>query len=612
MRCALLVSLAANTRQCRRLFSTARSFGDLGVDAKLVAALGKELQIHMPTSMQGDLLQHTVHSPTANLLVRQPTGSGKTLALAVSLLTLALRDHQALGDLGLSPSEAFAVQAANSVVVVPNRELAFQIESWITRLLDSAYPEANRHRFVGRFVSGSPYETQQRGVLKRHGVPAIIVGTPRSLLELAFPASGESLIDIRAPSLLQALANGEEVEALMAQKDFDKIESFRGVRRLVLDEVDAMLRLPNRHATERQKKLRREKPKPGQVFVDRLMDTLGITQIAKRLRPPAAPAPVVRKSSARGWHKHSDIELARKGSSPPPPLARRRIEPQFNVVGPRSLQIIALSATANKDLRNWMVHRGWMLGRPLAIDNASASIEVPSETTHHCLVIENDRAIRNLREKVPAASPEETPLSSSRSQSQALEEDEELSKDGARDAEHKNLEHSMMEQMSEVAANVIRAIDPQGSVIIFTRSDASTAQFGRVLESYGVSARDIMTRFDSDLAQQIDKVEGKEFADSQKKYASLDLSSSKATVFLATEEAARGLDLPDASLVLILDIPKSVASYAHLSGRTGRFGQSGTVVSVVPVGRLGWYESKMRGIFASLGIRPTKANFIQD
>ncbi|KAJ2584461.1 hypothetical protein GGH95_000370, partial [Coemansia sp. RSA 1836] len=512
MRCALLVSLAVNARQSRRLYATASSFSDLHVDAKLVTALRDEFQIHAPTAMQGTLLQHTVNTPTSNLLVRQPTGSGKTLALAVSLLTLALRDHQALLGTGLDPSAAFSVQAANAIVVVPNRELAFQIESWITRLLATAYPDANRHRFVGRFVSGTPYEGVQRGVLKRHGVPAIIVGTPRSLLELAFPDTGESpLIDVRAPQLLQALAQhagekkeGKEVEttleAVLAREDYDKVESFRGVRRLILDEVDAMLRLPNRHATERQKKLRREKPKPGQVFVDRLLDTLGITQIAKCLRPPPtsteALLSVPRKSGARGWHKPSDIALAKGVASKPSPPVSRRIESRVNVVGPRSLQIVALSATANKDLRNWMVHRGWMLGRPLAIDNASATVEVPSGTTHHCLVIENDRAIRNLREKLPTTSQaeEEVELSSSRAQSKVLLEDEESSSD-LRDPEHKSSEqHSMMEQMSEVAANVIRAINPQhGSVIIFTRSDASTAQFGRVLESYGVSARDIMT-----------------------------------------------------------------------------------------------------------------------
>ncbi|KAJ2025074.1 hypothetical protein IW146_010060, partial [Coemansia sp. RSA 922] len=209
----------------------------------------------------------------------------------------------------------------------------------------------------------------------------------------------------------------------------------------------------------------------------------------------------------------------------------------------------------------------------------------------------NDRAIRNLRDK------SESPQESSRTEADTLQKEEEGDRS---DSE----QQTMMEQMSEVAANVIRELEPRGSVIIFTRSDASTAQFGRVLESYGVVARDIMTRFDEQLGVMIDQSQGKEFLDIQEKYSPN--KDKPLCVFLATEEAARGLDLPDASLVLILDIPKSVASYAHLSGRTGRFGQPGTVVTVVPVGRLGWFESKMRGIFAALNIRPTKAEFIQD
>ncbi|KAJ2904705.1 hypothetical protein GGI21_004254, partial [Coemansia aciculifera] len=424
MRRILLVSLGARPFR-QRLFSTttdaSKSFSDLGVDAKLVSALSQAFQIHTPTAMQCDLLRHTLDSPTRNLLVRQPTGSGKTLALALILLTLALRDHQALTTAGgLSSSAAFSVQAANSIVVVPNRELAFQIEDWVVRLLAASYPDVNRHRVVGRFVSGAPYETQQRGTLKRHGVPAILVGTPRSLLELAYPVTGDPLIQLEAPHQLKRLAtNAEAIDGGEVEGE-EEVEALRGVRRLVLDEVDGMLRLPNRHATERQKKLRRDKPKPGQVFVDRLLETLGITQIAKRLRPPpaATPPPAVsraRVSGARGWNKPSDIALAKgpptrttkpaaantgtsKDNSTAPPLP-------FDIVGPRSLQIIALSATANKDLRNWMVHRGWMLGRPLAIDNASMSIEVPAVTTHHCLVIENDRTIRNLREKLPTSSP---------------------------------------------------------------------------------------------------------------------------------------------------------------------------------------------------------------
>ncbi|KAJ2881635.1 hypothetical protein H4R27_003955 [Coemansia aciculifera] len=575
-RCAVLVSR-------RRLFSTKSGFADLGVDTKLVQALETRFQIHTPSSMQEDLLRHT-STATNNLLVRQHTGSGKTFALMLSLLSLTLRDHHALRGLGLDEVSALSAQQANSVVVVPNRELAFQIESWITQLLAESYPQIPRQKIIGRFVSGTPYEAQQRGVLKRHGVPAIVVGTPRCLLELAYPQDGAPLLGVRAPELLQSPAlkaegGGESALSL-------GVDSYRGVRRLVLDEIDGMLRLPNRHATERQKQLRREKPKPGQVFVDRLLDTLGVTRISNTLRPPAPPA---RQSNARGWQKPSDLALARKSSA----TTGKR---ECNIVSEHSLQIIAVSATANKDLRNWMVHRGWMTMRPLMIDNPGQNIDVPTATTHHCLVIENDRAIRNLRDKSDA------PQESSRAEADTLQKEEDRS-----DSE----QQTMMEQMSEVAANVIRALEPRGSVIIFTRSDASTAQFGRVLESYGVVARDIMTRFDEELGLKIDESEGKEFLDIQEKYAEVPRPKEPG-VFLATEEAARGLDLPDASLVLILDIPKSVASYAHLSGRTGRFGQPGTVVTVVPVGRLGWFESKMRGIFAALNIRPTKAEFIQD
>ncbi|KAJ2823524.1 hypothetical protein FBU31_004254 [Coemansia sp. 'formosensis'] len=579
-RCALVV-----TR--RRLYSTQVGFGALGVDSRVVSALETEFGITAASAMQAQLLRAT-DAATDNVLVRQHTGSGKTLAVAAGMLSLAVREHDALRSLGLDEASALAVQQANTVVVVPNRELAFQIEGWISRLLAVAYPQLPRARVVGRFVSGAPYEAQQRGVLRRHGVPAIVVGTPRCLLELAYPEEGAAVLALRAPELLQVMA--EKPPAEWAACAGGGAEALRGVRRLVLDEVDGMLRLPNRHATERQKQLRKDKPKPGQVFVDRLLATLHVTNIAKALRPPPPPTPTPPASNARGWQKAADRELAR-GSLAPAPRQQ-----QTNIVSGHSLQIVAVSATANKDVRNWMVHRGWMTARPLMIDNDDAGVGVPAQTTHHCLVIENDRAIRNLR-----------PRDSSRAEADALKEEEE---EGESPAGPQPL--PMMEQMAEVAANVIHELRPRGSVVIFTRSDASTAQFGRVLEAHGVVARDIMTRFDAELGQQIDAAKGKAFVDAQEKYATTPAPAApELHVFLATEEAARGLDLPDASLVLILDIPKSVASYAHLAGRTARFGQPGTVVTVVPVGRLGWFESKMRGIYAALNITPKKADFIQ-
>ncbi|MDX8047295.1 DEAD/DEAH box helicase [Gracilibacillus sp. S3-1-1] len=56
----------------------------------------------------------------------------------------------------------------------------------------------------------------------------------------------------------------------------------------------------------------------------------------------------------------------------------------------------------------------------------------------------------------------------------------------------------------------------------------------------------------------------------------------KAELLLASDVAARGLDIPDLSHVIHMDLPKETTQFVHRSGRTGRLGAtSGTVVSIV-------------------------------
>jgi superfamily II DNA/RNA helicase len=52
-------------------------------------------------------------------------------------------------------------------------------------------------------------------------------------------------------------------------------------------------------------------------------------------------------------------------------------------------------------------------------------------------------------------------------------------------------------------------------------------------------------------------------------------------LLLATDVAARGLDIANLSHVIHFDVPVSTTQYVHRSGRTGRQGASGTVVSFV-------------------------------
>ena len=60
------------------------------------------------------------------------------------------------------------------------------------------------------------------------------------------------------------------------------------------------------------------------------------------------------------------------------------------------------------------------------------------------------------------------------------------------------------------------------------------------------------------------------------------LRDRRARVCVATDVAARGLDLPDLGLVIHADLPQNAQVLVHRSGRTGRAGKHGLAVVIVP------------------------------
>ena len=60
------------------------------------------------------------------------------------------------------------------------------------------------------------------------------------------------------------------------------------------------------------------------------------------------------------------------------------------------------------------------------------------------------------------------------------------------------------------------------------------------------------------------------------------LRDQRARVCVATDVAARGLDLPSVSLVVHVELPRDAEALQHRSGRTGRAGRKGTAVLIVP------------------------------
>ena len=63
------------------------------------------------------------------------------------------------------------------------------------------------------------------------------------------------------------------------------------------------------------------------------------------------------------------------------------------------------------------------------------------------------------------------------------------------------------------------------------------------------------------------------------------LRDNRARVLVATDVAARGIDLPSVSLVVHVELPRDAEALQHRSGRTGRAGRKGTAVLIVPAMR---------------------------
>jgi ATP-dependent RNA helicase DeaD len=73
-----------------------------------------------------------------------------------------------------------------------------------------------------------------------------------------------------------------------------------------------------------------------------------------------------------------------------------------------------------------------------------------------------------------------------------------------------------------------------------------------------------------------------ELAQSERSSALQAMRDGRAHVCVATDVAARGIDLPNLDLVIHADIPSNPATLLHRSGRTGRAGRKGVCVLVVP------------------------------
>ncbi|MGH9052133.1 MAG: DEAD/DEAH box helicase, partial [Acidimicrobiia bacterium] len=114
-------------------------------------------------------------------------------------------------------------------------------------------------------------------------------------------------------------------------------------------------------------------------------------------------------------------------------------------------------------------------------------------------------------------------------------------------------------------ARAQEVIDTAGPAMVFTRTRHGADRLAKQLVRAGVRA----------VAMHGGRSQG------QRERALGEFASGRARALVATDVAARGIHVDQVGCVLHFDLPADDKTYLHRSGRTGRAGATGTVVSLV-------------------------------
>ncbi|MDW8313373.1 MAG: DEAD/DEAH box helicase [Rhodovarius sp.] len=124
------------------------------------------------------------------------------------------------------------------------------------------------------------------------------------------------------------------------------------------------------------------------------------------------------------------------------------------------------------------------------------------------------------------------------------------------------------QDLERVVVNALRLIDPP-LAMVFAGTRAEVARMAGSLAERGFAT----VALSGEMSQ------------NERQRALQALRDGRARVCVATDVAARGLDLPDLGLVIHADLPRDPETLTHRAGRTGRAGRKGISLLIVPLPR---------------------------
>jgi ATP-dependent RNA helicase DeaD len=123
-------------------------------------------------------------------------------------------------------------------------------------------------------------------------------------------------------------------------------------------------------------------------------------------------------------------------------------------------------------------------------------------------------------------------------------------------------------EIEHAIVNVLRFFEPPGALVFCHTREAVKKLYGSLLER-GFAA----VALSGEMGQ------------GERNHALQALRDGRARVCVATDVAARGIDLPGLDLVIHAELPRGRDALLHRSGRTGRAGRKGVCVLITPFNR---------------------------
>lgn len=130
--------------------------------------------------------------------------------------------------------------------------------------------------------------------------------------------------------------------------------------------------------------------------------------------------------------------------------------------------------------------------------------------------------------------------------------------------------------------------DIQGAILVFVRTKHGAKKIARSVRAMGQAAVEIHSNRSL----------------SQRREAMAGFKSGKYRVLIATDIAARGIDVTNISLVINYDLPNNAEDYVHRIGRTGRAGKEGRAITFATSDERPNVRNIERLIRKSLSIEP--------